>query len=331
MNRCLKRSLYIFSWPILIASAYYLYSYNVRHQSPSSLRMLRFTQLTGIKQLQAWASQRQDLVVDLLSQRKNDLPLNPDWRVHHISDKYFVEDMPVYVWNDHGLAGQKTIFYLHGGGYIVDATPFHFDFIRDIITRTDARLVFPVFYKTPKYSYQQAFPLVYRLYQEWAAKGPMYLMGDSAGGGFALSLAISLKQAKAELARHIFLISPWLDLSLEDKAYKHFDSLDPLLDLPALQLMGRFWAGKTYSVKDWQISPIYGDLSGLPPIFVSVGTHELLYWDSFRLRQAIQASHGQIETYLGQRMNHIFPILPIYEARPVRQRIVNLMNQESEE
>lgn len=326
MNRCLQRCLYLLSWPLLIFSGYYLYSYNVRRQSPSSWRMHRFTQLTGIKQLQSWASRREDLWVPLLSKRSNDLPMNPDWRVHHKSDKYLLDDMPVYVWNDKNVTGQKTIFYLHGGGYIVDATPFHFDFIRDIITRTDARVVFPIFYKTPKYSYQEAFPIIYRLYQSWAEKGPIYLMGDSAGGGFALSLAINLRNRQACLPRRIFLISPWLDLSLVDSRYQAYEALDPLLDRKALQLMGKFWAGKAYSITDWQISPIYGDLSKLPPIFVTVGTHELLYWDSHRLKKQVEDQAGQIEVFVGQRMNHIFPILPIFEAREVRQRIANLIN-----
>ena len=332
MHPITKKLIHAFSWPIIGATLAYLYTYNVHKQSPSSLFIRRLTQVSALKHWQKVLFKHQDSLVRMLDRRYNDLPINPDWRVHIQSRKYFMDDMPVYVWNDSGQADQKTLLYLHGGGYIINATPFHFDFIREIIMRTQIRLVFPVYYKTPKYSYSEAYPLIQDLYQEWIDYvGPdrMFMMGDSAGGGFCLSLALSIRDLGLDQAKHLFLISPWLDLSLDHEDYLDYEKKDPLLNIFAMQKMGRFWAGKNDNVKDPYLSPIYGDMAGLPPIFICVGDHELLYLDSIRLKDALALKNQPYELIIGQKMNHIFPILPIFESKQVRKRIVSIINEYS--
>lgn len=332
MNKWLSRLIQGISWPLLLGTGYYLYAHNRYGQSPTSLLAKRLLRMAGFKEIQKLAVQKEEKVLELLKNRPNDFPVNPDIFAYMKSHKYYLGRMPVYVWNDQGDRKQPTILYLHGGGFIIDPTPFHFDFIHDIIRPTNARVILPAYDKTPKYSYSQVMPLIIKLYHDWLGEteaDKLFVMGDSAGGGLALSLMQQVAILGLRPAQHGFLISPWLDLGLEDPAYRDYELLDPVLDREALQLMGRLWAGSQLEVKDPRISPIYGNLDALPPLYLVAGDQELLYLDSYRLSQSLKSQGQSVEFMVGKQMNHIYPILPIYEAMSVRTRICQIINQES--
>jgi len=101
-------------------------------------------------------------------------------------------------------------------------------------------------------------------------------------------------------------MSPWIDLALVGDSMKSKASSDPLLSLEALSAAVRLYlAGK--EPRDPRASPLYGDLKGLPPVFLHVGEDEVLLDDARRYATKVEESGGNAELHVWQGMVHVFP------------------------
>ncbi len=214
-----------------------------------------------------------------------------------------------------------TVFYLHGGGYQHDFSPFHWKFIRKIVERTDAAVIAPAYRLIPFGTCADAFDLIVPLYKQYAVDHPdrkLIIMGDSSGGGLALALVEYFRAEGIRMPDETILLSPWLDVSMENPDISAFVRKDPWLTVPWLKVCGRHWAD-SYDIHDYRVSPIFGDVSGLKNMTVFLGTRELFYPDINRLFDAlIDPSNERI---IGQDMIHVFPLLPIPEADAYREKI----------
>src|SRR5699024_12217057 len=136
------------------------------------------------------------------------------WK-YDIKKQYFKE-MEYYVFNDE-KANSKKILYLHGGGYIKQPSIFHWHFIGKIAAKTNHQIIVPIYPKVPNHSYEKAFEKVLPLYNRIQASSiakNIILMGYSAGGGFALSLAQWLLQIDLPQPHAIILLFPWFYITL---------------------------------------------------------------------------------------------------------------------
>jgi acetyl esterase/lipase len=139
------------------------------------------------------------------------------------------------------------------------------------------------------------------------------LVGDSAGGGLSLALAQRLRDARRPLPPRIVLLSPWLDLTISDPRQGAIARTDPMLDIPGLRAAGR-WYADDLSPDDPAVSPLFGDLAGLPPIALFAGTNDLVFPDSDRLRARAREAGVDLtyREYLG--LFHIWPMAGIPEG-----------------
>ena len=115
---------------------------------------------------------------------------------------------------------QKYVIYFHGGSYVAEATQNHWDFLENIVKDTGYTVIMPDYPLTPKYHYQDVYNMVEPLYKEiveTVGSENVILMGDSAGGGLALGLYEKMAEEAEELPVKTILISPWLDVRLENK------------------------------------------------------------------------------------------------------------------
>lgn len=127
------------------------------------------------------------------AEEKNTVPFeSPEkWLHTHVNEVEF-EGMQTFIWNDKYDPKQKIIYYLHGGAYLNQPISYHFKAINNIAKKLDAKVVFPIYPKLPRYTYKDTLPKVYDLYCSLLKQTPaknITLMGDSAGGGLALGLA----------------------------------------------------------------------------------------------------------------------------------------------
>lgn len=163
----------------------------------------------------------------------------------------------------------KQIIYLHGGGYIDQPLSFHWIFLGKLQKETGATIIVPIYPKLPNNTYVDSFEKVFPLYQDIIQEldpSSVYLMGDSAGGGFALALAQLLLEKGLPQPAHIILLSPWLDITLDNPEIdESLEKVDPMLGIYGAAEFGKLYAGDT-DRKYYLLSPLYGELKGLADI-----------------------------------------------------------------
>jgi epsilon-lactone hydrolase len=203
---------------------------------------------------------------------------------------------------------KATVLYLHGGGYVTCSPASHRDSIARIAHVTGARVVAPYYSLAPEHPYPAALEdvlAVYRaLLREGTSPDQLVLGGDSAGGGLAVALMLRLRDEGEPLPRAAFLLSPWVDLSLSIDA---LEGLAPHDYLGPHRVVGnaRAYAGMR-ALTDPLISPIYADLSDLPPLLVQTGEWELLHEQNRRFVARARGYGVEVEHEVEPGMLHAF-------------------------
>ena len=207
------------------------------------------------------------------------------------------------------------VFYLHGGAYAVDFTKHHWSFINKIIKHTNARVFTYGYRLTPWATYKEAYDLILPHYKKIVSENKdkkIIIMGDSAGGGLALGIVESLVK-DSKTPDEIILLSPWVDVSMSNPELKNYEKSDGWLRITPLLNCSKCWAGNL-DLKDYRVSPIYGDFSKLKNVTIFLGSEELLYPDIMKFYNGL-VDHSK-ELYIGKNLKHVFPIFPVKEAKP---------------
>ncbi|MBO9152383.1 alpha/beta hydrolase fold domain-containing protein [Chitinophaga sp. GCM10012297] len=228
-----------------------------------------------------------------------------------------------------GSSTGKHILYLHGGAYVQCFTLAHWYFLSDVIDGTGAEIIAPDYPLAPEYTYKDAFVMVETLYKQMLSMyshSDIVVMGDSAGGGFALALAQKLKTENMPVPGQIILLSPWLDITLENPEINNLDQLDPFLGKKSLQQAGRLYAGST-PPNYYLLSPINGPLDNLGRITVFAGSHELLAADTRKLKRMASLKGVALDYHEYPEMVHAWMLLNFPESKKARQQIIDLVNQ----
>ena len=236
-------------------------------------------------------------------------------------------DGRVFYANEKSQSG-ITVFYLHGGAYFMDITRSHWMIIETLIREADVRMIVPAYRRLPFATWKEAFDFVVPLYREYCEKNPdqkIIVMGDSAGGGLSLAVTEQFKAEGLRLPDELILLSPWVDLSMDNEQIKEYIPRDPFLTVPQLLLCTGFWKGDL-DVHDWHVSPIYGDLKGIRNVTLFTGTDEILYPDSIKMFGMLDEDPTN-ELIVAEEMNHVYPLFPIPEARPAVEKIISVVTR----
>jgi monoterpene epsilon-lactone hydrolase len=216
-----------------------------------------------------------------------------------------------------GAQPGKHVLYLHGGAHVFEIMRFHWILVRRLVRHSGCSVVVPLYPLAPEHCRQDAFDVVMPLYDQMVARvgrENLIVMGDSAGGNMALSLAQELRDCGRPLPARLILISPGLDMTFSDPRHPEFAMRDCMLDIPGLRAAGR-WYGGAVSPADPKVSPLFGSLVGLPPIALFTGTHDLLNPDAHRLKEKSVQEGASLTLYEYEGMFHVWPAAPIREAR----------------
>lgn len=242
-------------------------------------------------------------------------------------DKNVIDGMEVFYINKSANKDNKHIFYLHGGGYIEQPVIEHWKFLDKIAVATGASITMPIYPKAPDYQYTDAFERLLSMYKsilsDTEAKNIVF-MGDSAGGGLALALAQYILEKGLPQPGKLILLSPWLDITMENPDIPSLDSKDPSLGIYGLIQMGKAWAGPT-DPHNYMLSPIYGNVLGLGEISIFVGGYEVLLPDIRRFKALSELQNVKINYYEYPKMNHVFPLFPIPEAKKAQRQIIDII------
>lgn len=241
-------------------------------------------------------------------------------------EKQHFAGMDCYIFNQESTSS-GSILYLHGGGYIKQPSVYHWNFLGKIAKEANIKIYVPIYPKAPNHQYKESFAKVLPLY-EWilntSAKENIILMGDSAGGGFALALAQLLLEKGLQQPRRIILFSPWLDITMENPDAYALEHKDPMLGIYGLIQMGKAYAGDT-DPNHYLLSPINGKITGLGEITLFIGTHEVFLPDARKFRDITVSKGTKINYFEYPKMNHIFVLYPIPEAKKATKKIVEII------
>ena len=250
----------------------------------------------------------------------------PEKKIKHSVALYDVNGMDVYKLNETGDFPKK-ILYLHGGAYVYDLTNMHIHFVDSLASRLDSCIHIPNYPLAPEAKYHESYEKMLALYERMlitTAAEDVILMGDSAGGGFCLGLALLIKEKGLPQPGELILLSPWVDITMSNPLItKQLEKRDKLLSVDFLLEAGKLWVGED-DPKSFLVSPINGDLEDLPPITIFTGTYDLLYPDAQRLHEKLKSIGGKSELKVYDKMLHDFPVFPIPESERV---IVEIMER----
>lgn len=207
----------------------------------------------------------------------------------------------------------RVVLYLHGGAYVAGSHGTHRGLAASFARVGHARVLLPEYRLAPEHRFPAAVDDVLASYrwlleEEGADPARVALAGDSAGGGLAVALAVAARDAGLPVPAGIACMSPWVDLTASGASVVTNDHNDIWLDGSLIGPAARMYAGD--EVAHPLASPLFADLSGLPPMLVHVGTHEVLLDDARRLvhrarQQGVDASLGEFDG-----MWHVFQAIP---------------------
>ncbi len=220
-----------------------------------------------------------------------------------------VRDVPAEWISAPDAAEGRVLLYLHGGGYSIGSINTHREMVSRIARAISARALLIDYRLAPEHPHPAALEDSTAAYQWLLAHGAdpskIVIAGDSAGGGLTVATLAELRDAKEPLPAAAVCLSPWLDLECTGESHKTKADVDPMVTFDGVRIMARLYAGDA-DLREPLISPLYADLSGLPPILIQVGTSEVLLDDSTRLADKARKAGVDVVLEPWEDMIHVW-------------------------
>lgn len=224
------------------------------------------------------------------------------------------------------------VLYLHGGAYIRGFSRIHWDFFNTLIKATGCTLSAPDYPLAPEFTYKDSFEMLKPIYKDLISSvgsENLILMGDSSGGGFALALAQQMKAEGIAVPKKIILLSPWLDITMENPDLRIIEPTDPVLEIKGLIKAGKAYAGDE-DPHHVQLSPINGDLEGLPRVSLFTSTRDILVADARKFEKITEEKGIEIDYYEYEEMVHDWILLYLPESKQAIKQIAELVLKDPE-
>ncbi|WNM63146.1 alpha/beta hydrolase [Candidatus Nitrospira neomarina] len=213
-------------------------------------------------------------------------------------------------------SNNHVVLYAHGGGYNLGSPRSHRHLAAAIGREALASVIVPDYRLAPEHACPGAIEDVVSVFQWLLASGvrsdQIVFAGDSAGGGLIVSAMLALKDAGLEMPAGGVCISPWVDLTGTAQTYITYAERDPTLRSRDLARMASSYLGGMDS-RDPAASPMFGDLRGLPPLLIHVGTEEILLDDARGLARRAENDGVKVTLEEWSGMFHVwhwyFPLL----------------------
>lgn len=224
------------------------------------------------------------------------------------------------------ISNQKLVIYFHGG-YIGGMVKEQWNTIAKIAVSTGSKVIIPDYPLAPESNYKDVFAMVSATYEkvlETTNAKNITFIGDSAGGGLLLSFAMLIRDEGKPLPTKLVALSPWVDVSMTNPEMVELEKLDPIIAILGLKRAGEMYAGGT-DTKHYLVSPLYGEIKGLPPIYIFAGTHDILQPDEKIFAEKAKAARVETYYYEYPKMVHAWMFLPISEAKETIKKIVEII------
>lgn len=214
---------------------------------------------------------------------------------------------------------QRTLLYFHGGGYFFCGLDTHRPVCAYLARAAQARVLSVDYRLAPEHRFPAAVDDALAWYRELLETGTspreIVLAGDSAGGGLAVACMLAAREAGLPMPAAGLLFSPWTDLACSGESMRSRARDDVMFQADQLPQAARLYLQDVPTTTPLA-SPVYADLTGLPPLLIHASRHEVLLSDSTRLHDRAQAAGVISELQLRDRLPHVWPTMVMLpEAR----------------
>jgi acetyl esterase/lipase len=243
-------------------------------------------------------------------------------RFGRVSREAMQRKHPQVVFEDHRLGSLTVesvraapspscvVLHLHGGGFVFGSLASYRNRAMRLSYRFEAEVFVPDYRLAPEHPYPAALEDALLAYQHVRALrpgAPIFVTGDSAGGGLALSLLVLLRRLGGPMPTGAILLSPWTDLSASGASVDDNRRKDRWLTRAHLSEWASYYAGEA-NPRTPLMSPLFADLSGLPPLLLLVGEDEILKDDAVRVAERATRAGTDARLLVGRRMQHDWPL-----------------------
>jgi epsilon-lactone hydrolase len=208
-----------------------------------------------------------------------------------------------------GVEPRHVVLYFHGGVYVIGDAFLAADLASQVGRRAQAKVISVDYRLAPKHPYPAAVDDALAAYEalldDGTAPSDVAFAGESAGGGLAVATLVNARDHGLPLPAAAYVMSPYVDLTLSGTTMDTKGDVDPLFTRELLQArVTDYTAGQDAALP--LISPVFADLSGLPPLLIQAGTHELLLDDAVRLAQQAVAADVEVTLDITPLVPHVF-------------------------
>jgi salicylate hydroxylase len=208
---------------------------------------------------------------------------------------------------------ENVVLHFHGGGYLIGSAKGSLEYASRLAKAVDG-VCYTIDYRlAPEHPYPAAIDDAVAAYRALLGKGipaaSILLSGESAGGGLALALALVLRTAGDPLPAGILAVAPFADLTLSGGSIRAFNGDDPAANRDILTFMGASYF-QGHEPTDPLVSPLFGDLAGLPPLFITATQGEVLLSDATRLAERAEKAGVDVTLRLVEDSVHVYTIFP---------------------
>jgi acetyl esterase/lipase len=207
---------------------------------------------------------------------------------------------------------ERVLLYLRGGSFAFRFANAHAALIARLCRALHARALVPDYRLAPEHPFPAAPDDCYAAYRyllrEGVAPSDIVVAGDSAGGNLALVTLQRAREAGEPMPACAVLLSPALDCTMQSPSMAHFDGVDPLLRLSALLVLRGHYVPSPDLYMHPEVSPLFGDFAGLPPLFFQTGSTEMLRDEAVRAAAKAHEAGVDVELELWPGAPHGFQI-----------------------
>ncbi len=236
---------------------------------------------------------------------------------------------PAAEWIEPAEATAGTILYFHGGGYVMGSARSHRAIVAKFVQRTGLRALVFDYRLAPEHPFPAALEDALSAYKwllsEETSAERIVFAGDSAGAGLVLATLLAVRDRGLPLPAGAAALSPWTDLVGTGDSYQ---MRDPLAPDGSFEVYSHYYAGD-HDKTDPLVSPLYGELSGLPPLFLSAGEREVMRDDAVQFADKAATAGVDVTLRVGTGMVHCYPVLsPLFpEATAALDEICEFLSR----
>ncbi|MFT5194126.1 MAG: monoterpene epsilon-lactone hydrolase [Cellvibrionaceae bacterium] len=222
---------------------------------------------------------------------------------------------------------QKVVLSLHGGAYVLGIATAHWGFVEKVGMEGDCHIAVFDYPLAPEYTCTAVLEKTLKAYDllvERYGVENVVLMGDSAGGGLAMALSLYLRDIGRPQPKSTILLYPWLDVTMSHSETRSIDSKDLILGIDGLITCGKFYAGERETT-DPLVSPWFGDLAGVAPVYVFTGTWDVLHPQGRDFVEKVRSAGGEAELFAYPEMQHAWLLFGMPETKKAIEDICYIL------